>query len=150
MANKTALLKPAQTTEWETPQKFFDNLNKQYHFTLDVCATKANAKCKRFYTKSDDGLKQPWNGRVWCNPPYGRKIEEWVKKAVMEYYLNKRFRFAVMLLPSRTDTSWFHTYLYGLAGIRIEFIKGRLKFGGTKNSAPFPSMLAIIGEENIR
>ena len=126
---------------WETPQSFFDGLNAEFHFDLDVCALPENAKCPRFYTPDDDGLAQPWDGVCnWCNPPYGSQIAKWVKKA----YLTARSGggVTVMLLPARTDTRWFHDYIYGQAEIR--FIRGRLKFGDSKNSAPFPSMIAVF------
>ena len=128
------------TDDWETPQDFFDELNKEFHFTLDVCATKKNAKCKKYYTKKDDGLRKGWYGNVWCNPPYGRVIGKWVEKAFLESHKGV----IVMLLPARTDTRWFHNWLYKKYNIEIRFLKGRLKFGNSKNSAPFPSMLAII------
>lgn len=115
-------------------------MDREFHFELDVCATPENAKCRRFYTKEQDGLAQPWTGRVWCNPPYGREIGKWVKKA----FETAAGGFAVMLLPARTDTRWFHDYIYGKAEVR--FIRGRLKFGDSKNSAPFPSMVVIFGE----
>ena len=93
-----------------------------------------------YFTKLDDGLTKIWFGNVFCNPPYGRVIGDWVKKAYMSFE-NKDCDLAVMLLPARTDTKWFHEYIYGKAEIR--FVKGRLKFGGCKNSAPFPSMVVI-------
>lgn len=123
--------------EWSTPQWLFDEYNNMYRFKLDVCATKENAKCEKFYTKEDDGLKQPWPGNWWCNPPYGRGVTGlWVKKAFEE-------RGGVMLIPARTDTKWFHDYIYRQQGVEIRFLKGRLKFGDSKNSAPFPSMIII-------
>lgn len=125
----------SKTDLWSTPQDFFDNLKSEFHFTLDVCATKENAKCERYYTQETDGLSQEWYGVCWMNPPYGRVIGKWVEKAY------KSNAIVVGLLPARTDTKWFHDYIYGKAEIR--FIKGRLKFGGNKNSAPFPSMLVI-------
>ena len=134
----TSGMMSSSTPEWETPQGFFDKLDEEFHFDLDVCATDENHKCTKYYTKEQDGLKQKWAGRVWCNPPYGREIKAWVK-ACYEYGN------AVMLLPARTDTSWFHDYIYGKAEIR--FIRGRLKFGGSKNSAPFPSMIVVF--ENV-
>ena len=121
---------------WETPKDFFDRLNEEFHFTLDVCAAAENAKCSRFYTKEANGLMQPWDGICWCNPPYGRDIGKWVKKAADADCT------VVMLLPARTDTRWFHDYIYGRAEIR--FIKGRLKFGNAQNCAPFPSMVVIF------
>ena len=123
---------------WETPQDFFDNLDKEFHFTLDACALPKNAKCKRYYTPEDDGLIQPWNGVVWCNPPYS-ECAEWAKKCYEESQSGST---VVFLVPSRTDTKWFHQYIYPYAEIR--FIKGRLKFGNSKNSAPFPSMVCIF------
>ena len=132
---------------WATPQDFFDKLNEEFHFTLDPCADDLNHKCDKYYTKEQDGLKQNWSGeRVFCNPPYGRATPKWVQKCFDEVYSGK-CRCAVMLLPARTDTRWFHDCIYNRAEVR--FVKGRLKFGGQKNSAPFPSMVVIfrgIGE----
>lgn len=136
-------LMTSNTDEWATPQVFFDELNKEFHFTLDPCATKENAKCAKFYTKEDDGLTKDWrNEIVFCNPPYGREIGKWVEKAFMTNQLNMGDNPIVMLLPARTDTKYFHDYIYNKAEIR--FIKGRLKFGDSKNSAPFPSMIVIF------
>lgn len=130
----------SRTDEWSTPQSVFEELNKEFHFNLDPCATKDNAKCRKFFTKAQDGLKQNWQGyNVFCNPPYGRKIKEWVIKAYEESL--KPNTTVVMLIPARTDTSYFHDYIYGKSEIR--FIRGRLKFGNAKNSAPFPSMVVI-------
>ena len=110
--------------EWETPQALFDELDKEFHFDVDVCALPENAKCDRYYTPEIDGLKQSWQGVCWCNPPYGRKIGEWVAKAA------KSEAVVVMLLPARTDTRWFHDYIYKAENADIRFIRGRLKFGG--------------------
>ena len=110
-------------------------------FTLDPCATHANHKCIKYFTKEDDGLVKDWNhNRVFMNPPYGREIGKWVKKAWMS--VNGNDCMVVALLPARTDTKWFHDYILGKAEIR--FIKGRLKFGSCKNAAPFPSMIVIF------
>ena len=127
----------SNTDLWSTPQAFFDKMDKEFHFTCDVCATKDNAKCDLFYSPEEDGLSQEWEGVCWMNPPYGREITKWVKKASES---NKAT--VVCLLPARTDTAWFHDYIYGKAEIR--FIRGRLKFGDGKNSAPFPSMIVIF------
>lgn len=128
----------SQTNEWSTPQDFFDSINSEFNFDLDVCADATNAKCVEYFTKEENGLVQNWDNRhVWCNPPYGREISEWVKKAS-----EARGGVVVMLIPARTDTRYFHQYIYHKAEIR--FLKGRLKFGGSKNSAPFPSMLVIF------
>lgn len=146
----------SNTPEWETPQALFDQLNKEFNFTIDVCATKENAKCKNYFTKEDNGLLKTWYGTCWMNPPYGRQIGEWVEKAYgfagMEYAVgpdyfsgrNKKTTKVVCLLPARTDTRWFHTFIYKKPNVEIRFLKGRLKFGNSKNSAPFPSMIVIF------
>ncbi len=135
-------LMTSNTGEWETPQDLFDKLNREFLFTLDACATKKNAKCMEYYTKKDDGLSKNWQGKmVFMNPPYGREIGRWVKKASDE---SKKFDSPVVvaLLPARTDTKWFHDFIYKKQEIR--FIKGRLKFSNSKNSAPFPSMIVVF------
>lgn len=129
----------SKTELWETPQDLFDKLNEEYHFDCDVCAIPENAKCDNYYTPEIDGLSQNWRGACWCNPPYGREIGEWVEKAYSESIWGA---VVVMLLPARTDTKWFHEYILPYAD--IYFIKGRLKFGNSKNSAPFPSMIVIF------
>ena len=129
----------SKTDEYSTPQDLFDSLNDEFHFTLDPCATNENAKCKTYYTISQDGLRMPWAEHcVFCNPPYSQ-IKKWVKKCAEEA---QKGATVVMLIPARTDTIWFHEYIYKKAEIR--FIKGRLKFGDSKNSAPFPSMIVIF------
>ena len=132
----------SKTVEWETPQDLFNLLNQEFHFNLDPCCTEKNAKCEKHFTKLENGLNQDWQGyRVFCNPPYGRKeTAEWVKKCYEES--RKENTLVVMLIPSRTDTKYFHKYIYPNAEIR--FIKGRLKFGNSANSAPFPSMIVIF------
>ena len=136
-----AVLFSSASEEWATPQEVYNKLNEEFRFTLDPCSTKENAKCVTFFTKEIDGLKQNWGGySVFCNPPYGRVLYEWVKKSYEES--RKPNTKVVMLIPSRTDTRWFHEFIYGKAEIR--FIKGRLRFGGSKNSAPFPSMIVIF------
>ena len=132
----------SKTDNWATPQDFFDKIDKEFNFGLDVCADDNNTKVKHnYYTIEDDALKMNWNvnfsGWKWMNPPYGRQIKEWVKKASEE-------RKVVALLPARTDTRYFHEYIYNQPNTEIRFIKGRLKFGDSKNSAPFPSMLVIF------
>ena len=124
---------------WETPQDFFDRLDKEFGFDLDACALPENAKCPRYYTPEQDGLSQPWKGTVWCNPPYGRQIGRWVEKAGLSAAEGAT---VVMLLPARTDTRWFHQYIYGRAEVR--FVPGRLEFGESKHSAPFPSMVCVF------
>ena len=138
----TAAMFSSKTNEWETPQDFFDKLNEEFNFTLDPCATPQNAKCKKFYTIKEDGLKQNWQGEtVFCNPPYGRYIKDWVRKCYEES--KKPNTIVVMLIPARTDTSYFHDYIYHKAK-EIRFVKGRLKFGNSKNGAPFPSMVVVF------
>lgn len=137
MNNK--LMFSSATDEWSTPQDVFDKLNGEFSFTLDPCANDTNHKCKKYFTKTENGLLQNWDDEiVFCNPPYGREIGKWVKKAAESKAT------VVMLLPARTDTKWFHDYIYEKAEIR--FIKGRLKFGEAQNSAPFPSMVVIFCE----
>ena len=138
----TGVMFSSATDIWETPQNFFDLLDSEFKFDVDVCALPENAKCRNYYTPEMDGLRQKWEGVCWCNPPYGRKIGEWVKKANGSAEAGAT---VVMLLPARTDTKWFHEYIYRRAEIR--FVRGRLKFGGSKNSAPFPSMVVIFRRE---
>jgi len=139
--NIKAMLSSEDMT-WETPQDFFDTLNKEFKFTLDPCATPETAKCKKFYTKEDDGLSKDWSReRVFCNPPYGSEIKHWVKKC------SESTSLVVMLIPARTDTRYFHDYIYQKPNVEIRFIKGRLKFGGKQKGsgpAPFPSMVVIF------
>lgn len=130
----------SKSDEWSTPQKFFDEINEEFNFNLDVCATDENHKCDQYYTLENSGLEKNWGGyRVFCNPPYS-KISEWVAKAFYETRNDNTL--VVLLIPARTDTRYFHDYIYNRAEIR--FVKGRLKFGDGKNSAPFPSMLVIF------
>jgi len=132
--------------DWETPQDFFDRYHAIYNFTLDVCAAPETAKCKKFFTEKQDGLSQDWSKDIcWMNPPYGREVGKWVKKAYEE---SNKGGLVVCLLPSRTDTRWWWDYC--MKG-EIEFIKGRLKFKGrnikgelVNNSATFPSAVVIF------
>lgn len=135
----------SRSEEWETPREFFAALDAEFHFDLDACATKQNRKCERFFTKEDDALTQPWTGNVWCNPPYGKDISKWVHKATCE--IRGDADVIVMLIHARTDTRWFHEYLYRKPNVELRFVRGRLKFGGSKYNAPFPSMLAILRKE---
>ena len=129
----------SKSNEWATPVETFEALNREFHFTLDPCATKDNAKCDIFFDKQSDGLKQDWGcNTVFMNPPYGREIGFWVKKA---FEASTRGALVVCLIPSRTDTKWWHEYC--MKG-EIRFIRGRLKFGNSKNSAPFPNAVVIF------
>jgi phage N-6-adenine-methyltransferase len=129
----------SKTDLWSTPQDLFDVLDSIYHFTIDVCAAPENAKCERYFTPEDDGLSQSWNGICWMNPPYGRQIGKWLRKA---YESAQNGATVVCLIPARTDTAWRHDYV--MKG-NVRFLRGRLKFGGAKNSAPFPSAIVVFG-----
>ena len=131
------------TPEWSTPQEFFDRLNATHRFTLDPCCTHQNAKCVKHYTAAENGLDHSWQGeRVFMNPPYGREISAWMKKAYEE---SRGSAFVVCLVPARTDTAWWHDY--AIKG-EVTFIRGRLKFGAGKNSAPFPSAVVTFKPSN--
>ena len=141
--NKTTrtLMFSSKRQDWATPKWLFDILNDIYNFTLDPCATKHTAKCKKYYTKEQDGLSKSWKGeRVFVNPPFGREIKKWIKKGYEESIDSNTL--VVFLIPARTDTSYFHDYIYNKA--KIVFLRGRIKFGGSDNPAPFPSMLVIL------
>ena len=138
----TDVMFSSATDEWATPQELFDELDSEFHFELDVCANESNHKCDKYYTKEQDGLLMPWvaDGAIWCNPPYGREIGKWVNRS---WHASSNAT-VVMLLPARTDTRWFHDYIYKKPNVEVRFIKGRLKFGNSKNSAPFPSMIVVF------
>lgn len=127
--------------DWETPDEFFKRLDHEFRFTLDVCATKVNAKCRAFLSPDDDGLTASWgNGEVcWMNPPYGKEIARWMEKAVVEAKQGRSC--VVCLVPARTDTAWWHDF--AMQG-EIRFIRGRLRFKGAKYSAPFPSAIVVF------
>lgn len=134
----------SKTDQWSTPQDFYDKLNEEFQFTLDPCADEINHKCDKYYTESDDGLKKDWQGEtVFVNPPYGRAIKDWVQKSYEESKKNNTK--VVMLIPARTDTKYQHEYIFKYASY-ICFIKGRLKFGNSTASAPFPSQIVIFGK----
>ena len=138
-------LMSSNTVEWATPKAFFDELDKEFHFTLDPCCTIQNKKCKKYYTKEDNGLSKNWSGEtVFCNPPYGREIVDWVKKCHWE---SLKGTTVVMLIPARTDTSYFHDYIYKKHEIR--FVRGRLHFNESKQGAPFPSMVVVMRGTDI-
>lgn len=129
----------SKTDMWATPQDFYNKYNNEFNFTLDVCATATNAKCGLFYTEEQDGLSQEWGGVCWMNPPYGRGIKQWIKKA---YDSAQNGATVVCLVPCRTDTAWWHDYC--MKANRIDFIKGRLRFGDAENNAPFPSAVVVF------
>lgn len=140
----------SKTDEWATPQKLFEELTHRYSIGLDVCATAENAKSKKYYEREADGLSQEWvlgaapGTAAWMNPPYGRKIGAWVAKAACEA---NRGLTIIALLPARTDTNWWHEYIQpildGSWRGEVKFLRGRVKFGDAKNSAPFPSVCVI-------
>ena len=124
--------------DWETPQFLFDGLNAEFGFEVDVCATAENAKCRKFFTPEDNGLVQHWEGVCWVNPPYGREIERWMRKALESAQQGAT---VVCLVPARTDTKWWHRY--AMRG-EVRYLRGRLKFSNSENSAPFPSAVVIF------
>ena len=129
----------SDSNEWETPKYLYDQLDKEFNFTLDPCCTKQSAKCEKYYTKEDDGLRKDWSKDiVFMNPPYGREIPKWIKKAYNE---SLKGAIVVCLIPARTDTRYWWNYIFPYAEIR--FIKGRLKFI-LENYAPFPSAVVIF------
>lgn len=130
----------SKESRWATPQDLFDELNAEFQFTLDPCADETNHKCEKWYGETEDGLARDWGGEtVFCNPPYGRQLKRWVEKAYCEAM--RPGTTVVMLIPARTDTEWFHSYVLGH---EIRFIRGRLKFGEGKNHAPFASMVVVM------
>ena len=139
----TSGLFTSRTEEWETPLYVFNVLNVEFDFQVDVCATSENAKCKIFFNKDIDGLKQEWSPfRCWMNPPYGKNISKWMNKAYSE---SQRGALVVCLIPARTDTKWWHEWVMKAAEVR--FISGRISFGDKKQSAPFPSCVVIFYPE---
>ena len=135
---------------WETPQDLFDKLNNVFNFDIDVCALDETAKCEKYFTPEIDGLKQEWLGNCWMNPPYGREQVKWLYKAVEESKSNDNL--VVCLIPARPDTKVWHEAIFKNAS-SVCFIKGRLKFGNSKCSAPFPSAIVVFGkisEEQVK
>jgi site-specific DNA-methyltransferase (adenine-specific) len=124
--------------EWGTPYRLFDELHREFDFTRDVCASRKNFKLTSFWDQDDDALKQQWTGVLWMNPLYGRGIGTWCKKA----YESRATATVVGLIPARTDTQWWHQYV--MMADEIRFIKGRLRFQGAKDGAPFPSAIVIF------
>lgn len=136
--------KQAETHVWETPQATFDALDREFGFEVDVCALAENAKCARFFTPETDGLAQEWTGTLWMNPPYGREIREWMKKA---YESARAGATVVCLVPARTDAGWWHDY--AMKG-EVRFIRGRLRFSGMAINAPFPSAVVVFRPKDLR
>lgn len=134
-----AVLFASNKQDWGTPRDFFDRLDREFGFTLDAAANEHNAKCERYFTAEDNALQQRWTGTVWLNPPYGREVGEWVRKAYEE---SQQLATVVVLIPARTDTQYWHDYVMQAAEIRL--VKGRLRFEGAENSAPFPSAVIVF------
>ncbi len=130
--------------DWDTPQSLFDKLNQEFNFKWDLAASDKNAKCSKFFTQKDDGLKQKWEGVCWLNPPYGdksSKMVDWIKKAYNDTQLNPNLT-VVMLIPARTNTKWFHQFCMKAA--ELKFICGRPKFGDSKHGLPQPLILVVF------
>jgi phage N-6-adenine-methyltransferase len=142
----TDALFSSKTDVWETPISVFNRIERRFGpFDIDVCALPSNAKCGRYFTPDQDGLKQQWNGRCWCNPPYGRTIGKWIRKA---WESSVDGSTVVMLIPARVDTTWWHDYVARYA--TVEFIRGRIRFGGSDNSAPFPSAIVVFRPNKMK
>lgn len=139
MRASAAVLFNSGRQDWETPPEWFQLLDDEFHFDLDVAASNHNAKCARFFTEVTDGLRQSWSSVCWMNPPYGRGINKWVEKAYEEA---QKGATVVCFIPARTDTKWWHDYVSKAAEIR--FVRGRVKFVGSKNSATFPSVIVVF------
>lgn len=136
----------SKTMTWCTPMELFEELDREFHFDLDPAASEKSAKCAAYFTPADDGLTKDWGGRrVFCNPPYGRQIQHWVRKGYKES--RKPGTLVVMLIPARTDTAYFHDYIFGGKADEIRFLRGRLVFtdedGNKADAAPFPSAIII-------
>jgi site-specific DNA-methyltransferase (adenine-specific) len=133
----------SDSCEWATPQEFFDALDAEFGFEIDVCAGADNHKCDFYFDKNDDGLSLRWHPfTCWMNPPYGREIGKWMAKAHEEA---DRGATVVCLVPARTDTAWWHDH--AAKADEIRFVRGRLKFirdDGKNDSAPFPSAVVIF------
>lgn len=135
----------SKNMSWCTPPDFFAELDREFHFDLDPAATDKSAKCAKYFTPADDGLSKDGGCRVFCNPPYGRFIQDWVRKGYEES--RKPGTVVVMLIPARTDTSYYHDYIFHGKADEVRFLRGRLKFtdedGNTKDAAPFPSAVIV-------
>jgi phage N-6-adenine-methyltransferase len=133
----------SEKMDWATPKDLFNKLNEEFSFTLDVCATIVNAKCSNFYSPKNDGLSQSWRGVVWMNPPYGRGINQWVKKA---FESSQQGCKCVCLVPVRSDTRWWHDYVMKASEIRL--LTRRLSFEGANNKAPFPAAIVVFDPDS--
>ena len=144
MPHKAQAMFRSERQDWATPWDFFKKQESKYGpFDLDVCATPENSKCNKYFTPQDDALSLHWQGNCWMNPPYGRKIAKWLEHAWRETCLLNNSSQVVCLIPARTDTSWWHDYVIKYAA-QIEFIRGRIKFEGATENAPFPSAVVLF------
>lgn len=145
MASVVGILQQPKSHEWTTPPEFFAALDAEFGFTLDAAASHDNALCPAYYCGEwgRDGLTQPWTGVVWCNPPYGNEIGQWVERGYRQAQLGAT---VVMLIPARTETRYWHDFVMKASEIR--FVKGRLRFGGVTaekgHNAPFPSAVVVF------
>lgn len=144
MTGFTSGMRSSLTDQWDTPQYVFDALDSEFHFTLDVCADESNHMCARYFTKEQDGLSQNWEGVCWMNPPHGREIGKWTRKARESA---KAGTIVVCLLPVRMDTQWWAEDVLKATELRI--IRGHLKFRGSDSGAPFQSVIAVFGTPKI-
>lgn len=141
----TDLMFSSKTDDWATPRAYFDIVEREFWpFDLDPAADNVNHKAPNYFTKEDDGLSKEWFWKVFCNPPYGRDLKKWVKKCSEEIKRGGGVISICLLIPARTDTSYFHDYIYQKPWVEVRFIRGRLKFWDSLNAAPFPSMLVIF------
>lgn len=145
----TTVMFSSKSDEWATPQALFDQLHAEFDFEIDLAATIDNRKCEHWWSLDDDALTWPWHAhfdRGWLNPPYSI-AGKFIAKAAEE---RRQGFLTVMLLPARTDTKAFHQHIYDATtwqarpGVEIRFLPGRLKFGGSANSAPFASMIVVF------
>lgn len=141
MSRMNGGLLTSERGDWATPQSFFDLVDAEFRFTLDAAAESHNAKCAEFYSPEKSGLDHPWTGVVWCNPPYGRGIDQWIRRG---YEAATAGATVVMLIPARTDTAYWHDYVMRAAEVRL--LRGRLVFGQgeARANAPFPSALVVF------
>jgi phage N-6-adenine-methyltransferase len=147
----TKLMFSSRTDDWATPQWLFDRLHAEFNFKLDVAASAKNAKCPVYI--SEDSLSKDWKelcdptGAIWMNPPYGRTIGRWLEKA---YLTARQGRTVVTLIPARTDTKYWHSFVWDnikhvpREGVQARFLPGRLKFGQATTPAPFPSVVVVF------
>jgi len=161
LMNNSKVMFSSKSDEWATPDGLYETLHAEFDFNVDGAATASNSRCTFYYCLDwVDALKQSWSTdsrwiikpTVWLNPPYSQ-CYEFIAKAAEEA---RNGCTVVCLVPSRTDTRWFHDYVWDREthqpqpGVEVRFLKGRLKFGGAKAGAPFPSMIVIFSPPPCR